>query len=391
MLYMEENIVNAETIKQLQKVSVPKTFEKDEYICYEGQPGNEMYIILKGLVSICLTSAIGTLIEVDQLKSGDFFGEMAIFDNLPRSASCIALEDTICVAINRDNIMGFLTNCPEMTAKILEHLSTRIRKMNNDLYKSPQSKKGKPEVQKFAIPLEYGFSHVVKEPYHDPKVLTKEKHRCPICSGVVEVTDVKRHLMKVKKINTDCRINYLSCDPLWHDIFSCPHCGYANYHVDFFKVNTNDVERIRKIVKEEQVPIIKQKDKKYSAFDILVIKYLQAINLNEHIHGDDNTLIGSLWLKLYWLAKDSGDSKFAKYCSGKAIERIQIAIDNEEIEGKSNLSMMALSLANLLEIEGDDEAASNYSAIALDCPNEKILECVNEFREMLSKKIRSKM
>ena len=42
-------------------------------------------------------------------------------------------------------------------------------------------------------------------------------------------------------------------------------------------------------------------------------------------------------------------------------------------------------------IEGDDEAASNYSAIALDCPNEKILECVNEFREMLSKKIRSKM
>ena len=86
--------MNAETIKQLQKVSVPRTFAKDEYICYEGQPGNEMYIILKGLVSICLTSAIGTLIEVDQLKSGDFFGEMAIFDNLPRSASCIALEDT---------------------------------------------------------------------------------------------------------------------------------------------------------------------------------------------------------------------------------------------------------------------------------------------------------
>ena len=383
--------MNAETIKQLQKVSVPKTFEKDEYICYEGQPGSEMYIILKGLVSICLTTAIGTLVEVDQLKSGDFFGEMAIFDNLPRSASCIALEDTICVAINRDNIMGFLTNCPEMTAKILEHLSTRIRKMNNDLYKSPQNKKGMPEIQKFAIPLEYGFSHVVKEPYQDPKVLTTEKHRCPICSGVVEVTDVKRHLMKVKKINTDCRIDYLSCDPLWYDIFSCPHCGYANYHVDFFKVNSNDVERISKIVKDEQVPIIKQKDKKYTAFDVLVIKYLQAINLNEHIHGNDNTLIGSLWLKLYWLAKDSGDNKFAKYCSSKAIERIKIAIDNEEIENKSNLSMMALSVANLLEIEGDIEAASNYSSMALDCPNEKIVECANEFRAMLSKKIRSNM
>ena len=383
--------MNAETIKQLQKVSVPRTFEKDEYICYEGQPGNEMYIILKGLVSICLTSAIGTLIEVDQLKSGDFFGEMAIFDNLPRSASCIALEDTICVAINKDNIMGFLTNCPEMTAKILEHLSTRIRKMNNDLYKSPDSKKVKPEIPKFAIPVEYGFSHVVKEPYQDPRVLTKDKHRCPICAKVIEVTDVKRHLLKVKKLNTDCRIEYLSCEPLWYDIFSCPHCGYANYHVDFFKVNSSDVDKISKIVKDEQLPILTQKDAKYSAFDMLVIRYLQAINLNEHVHGSDNALIGSLWLKLYWLAKDSGDGKFAKYCSSKAIDRLRIAIDNEEIESKSDLSMMALSLANLLEIEGEDEAASNYSAMALNCPNEKILNCVNEFRDMLSKKIRSSM
>ena len=383
--------MNAETIKQLQKVSVPRTFEKDEYICYEGQPGNEMYIILKGLVSICLTSAIGTLIEVDQLKSGDFFGEMAIFDNLPRSASCIALEDTICVAINKDNIMGFLTNCPEMTAKILEHLSTRIRKMNNDLYKSPDSKKARPEIAKFAIPVEYGFSHVVKEPYQEPRVLTKDKHKCPICGGIIEVTDVKRHLLKVKKVDTDCRINYFSCEPLWYDIFSCPHCSYANYHVDFFKVNSEDVERIRMIVKNEQLPILEQGEGKFSAFDKLVIKYLQAINLNEHIHRNENALIGSLWLKLYWLSKDSGDSKFAKYCSAKAIERIRTAIDNEEIKDKSNLSMMALSLANLLEIEGEDEAASNYSAIALTCPNEKILECANEFRTMLSKKVRNNM
>lgn len=383
--------MNAETIKQLQKVSVPRTFAKDEYICYEGQPGNEMYIILKGLVSICLTSAIGTLVEVDQLKGGDFFGEMAIFDNLPRSASCIALEDTMCVAINRDNIMGLLTNCPEMTAKILEHLSTRIRKMNNDLYKSPNNKKGKPEIPRFAVPIEYGFSHVVKEPYQDPKVLIKEKHKCPICGEMIVVTDVKRHLMKAKNIDTDCRIKYLSCEPLWYDIFSCSHCGYANYHVDFFKVNTEDVERIKKIVKEEHIPIIKQKDKKYSGFDLLVIKYLQAINLNEHLHANDNTLIGSLWLKLYWLAKDSGDGKFAKYCSLKAIDRIQTAIDNEEVENKSNLCMMALSLANLLEKEGENEAASNYSAMALDCPNEKILECVNQFRDMLSKKIRKNM
>jgi len=383
--------LNAETIKQLQKVSTPKTFEKDEYICYEGQPGNEMYIILKGLVGVNLTSTMGTLTEVAQLHSGDFFGEMAIFDNLPRSASCIALEDTICVAINQENIMDFLTACPEMTAKILEHLSARIRKLNNDLYKNPQNQKTKPDIPRFAVPVEYGFSHMVKEPYQEPKVLTQDRHKCPICGVPIRITDMKRHLMKVKKVGMDCRIEYLSCEPLWYDIFSCPHCGYANHHVSFFKVSPTDVEQIQKILEEEHMPILRQKDVKRSDFDMLVLKYLQAIHLNEHIHGNDNTLIGSLWLKLYWLAKDSGDEKFAKYCAINAAGKIQAAVDNEEIEDKFNQCMMALSLANLLELAGEDEAASNYSAMALDCPNEKIVACANEFRDKLSKKMRKKM
>lgn len=383
--------MNAETIKQLKRISTQRTFQKDEYICYEGQPGNEMHIILKGLVGVYLTSTMGTLTEVAQLKEGDFFGEMAIFDNLPRSASCIALEDTISVAINKDNIMGFLTSCPEMTEKILRHLSTRIRKMNDDLYKNPQNRKVAQEIPRFAIPVEYGFCHMVKEPYQEPNLLIKDRQRCPICGGTIVVTDIKRHLMKVKKVELDCRIRYLSCEPLWYDVLACPHCGYANHHVRFFKVSQNEVDRIHKIIKEEHMPIINQKDVKYTEFDMLVLRYLQAIHLNEHIRGNDNILIGSLWLKLYWLSQDSGDAKFMKYCAVKAIEKIKEAIDNEEIEDKYTRCRVALSLANLLELVGDNEAASNYSAIALDCPDEELLKCVVSYREKLSKIVRSNM
>ena len=97
-----------ETVRQLQKIAKPIVFTKDEYICYEGEPGNEMYIILKGLVGVYVTNAMGALVEVSQINVGDFFGEMAIFDKLPRSATCIALEDTICVAINKDNLLDIL-------------------------------------------------------------------------------------------------------------------------------------------------------------------------------------------------------------------------------------------------------------------------------------------
>ena len=101
-----------ETIMQLKKISTPRQFAKDDYICHEGQPGNEMYIILKGAVGVYITSTIGTLNQVATIGEGDFFGEMAIFDNLPRSASCIAQEDTIAVAVTRENLQEFLATCP---------------------------------------------------------------------------------------------------------------------------------------------------------------------------------------------------------------------------------------------------------------------------------------
>ncbi|MBQ8730647.1 MAG: cyclic nucleotide-binding domain-containing protein, partial [Lachnospiraceae bacterium] len=103
-----------ETILQLKKISTPKQFVAKDYVCYEGQPGREMYIILKGSVGVFITSVIGTLTQVATIKEGDFFGEMAIFDNLPRSASCIALEDTIAVAITKDNLSDLMATCPEI-------------------------------------------------------------------------------------------------------------------------------------------------------------------------------------------------------------------------------------------------------------------------------------
>mgnify|MGYP003294011621 CR=1 FL=1 len=125
-----------ETIAQLKKVSVPRMFPKNEYICHEGQPGNEMYIILKGTVGVFITSAIGTLTHVATIQSGNFFGEMAIFDNLPRSASCITLEDTITIAVTKDNLQEFLATCPDIAKQILEKMSERIRKLDAELYQN---------------------------------------------------------------------------------------------------------------------------------------------------------------------------------------------------------------------------------------------------------------
>ena len=371
--------MNASTMKQLQKISTPKQFAKDEYICYEGQPGNEMYIILKGVVGVYLTSAIGTLTEVAMLQQGDFFGEMAIFDNLPRSASCIAQEDTVCVAIDKSNLIAFLTSCPDMTEKILERLSTRIRKLNNDLYKNPHLVK-EQKMPRFEVPKEYGFSHVVKEPYQEPRVLMKYTQNCPICGESVKIVDLKRNIMTIKKVNKDCRMVYLMCEPLWYDVVACPHCYYANHRLQFSKVNTADSEKIKKVLKEQYAPIMEEPDKKRTAFDELVLKYLRALHLNEHINPDDNALLCTLWLKLYWLANDSGDEKFVSYCASKATERLKAAIDGKEISDKVSECSLALSLANLLVRNGRKDEAAKYSTLAVTCPDEKIRSCAESFQ-----------
>ena len=158
-----------DTIEQLKKIATPKFFKTDDYVCYEGQPGSEMYIILKGSVGIFRTSPIGTLNQVATIKEGGFFGEMAIFDNLPRSASCIALEDTIAVAVTKENLQEFLSTCPEIAGQMLENMSGRIRKLNVELYQNNRFVKNR-HVPKFEIPTIYTSGHVVKTPYQDPQL-----------------------------------------------------------------------------------------------------------------------------------------------------------------------------------------------------------------------------
>ena len=372
-----------ETVRQLQKIAKPIVFTKDEYICYEGEPGNEMYIILKGLVGVYVTNAMGALVEVSQINVGDFFGEMAIFDKLPRSATCIALEDTICVAINKDNLLDFLCQCPDMAEQILKNMSTRIRKLNNDLYKNSRQVKVK-KVEPFAIPDEYGFSHVVKEPYQNPKYFSEFKQKCPVCGRIITLTNIKRHLMEVKNVDLDGRINYMMSDPLWYEIMTCPHCFYSNYGINFFNINEIEVEKLRKLLKLQHVPVVKDSLIKKTKFDEVVFSYLQAIHINEMINGSDSALLGTLWLYLYWLARDAGDDKFRGYCVKKAIEKLKEAIDENQIDDATTRCSISLSLASLYGVKMMAKQMKQYSDIALECIDDGVRGRAEKFVERYS-------
>lgn len=373
-----------DTIAQLKKIATPKLFKPDDYVCYEGQPGSEMYIILKGSVGIFLTSPIGTLNQVATIKEGGFFGEMAIFDNLPRSASCIALEDAICVAVNQDNLQEFLAACPDIAKQMLENLSGRIRKLDNELYKNNRFVKNR-HVPKFEIPVEYSYSHVVKPPYQNERYLAEYSQACPICGKAIQVTDIKRNSLEIRNVNLDCRHNYIMCEPLWYEVVSCPHCFYTNHYLKFFSINNFEHEVVEGVVAKEQRPVAKQGKENRSEFDNLVVRYLQAIHINEHINPGANALIGGMWRNLYWLSKDAEDENFASYCARKAADKLKAAIEGNEIPNSNDKAAIALVLASLMFYCGGSADIPEYVRIGLDCTNERIKENATILQERLNK------
>jgi diguanylate cyclase (GGDEF)-like protein len=88
----------------------------------QGDPGDEMFIVCSGKVSISLVLPDGKRIEVKQFGPGEFFGEMTIFEDMPRSADCTALDDTDLYGLGKEDFFHLMGNSPEVAIKIMHRM-----------------------------------------------------------------------------------------------------------------------------------------------------------------------------------------------------------------------------------------------------------------------------
>ncbi len=120
-----------EEIKQLYSLMRQVNPEAGRAIFNQGDPGNEMYVILSGSISISVETSAGGMVEVAVLGSGQFLGEMSIFDNAPRSATCIVKENAELLSFSKDDFFDLIHNYPETSIKILHRmLNTTIERLN---------------------------------------------------------------------------------------------------------------------------------------------------------------------------------------------------------------------------------------------------------------------
>jgi CRP-like cAMP-binding protein len=104
---------------------------KGQPVFLQGDPGDEMYLLLEGRIRICTESLSGREITLDLLKGGDFFGEMALLDGEPRSATAVAELAGQLLVLRRSDFQSFLKACPNAAVSLLAFLSRRLRTAND--------------------------------------------------------------------------------------------------------------------------------------------------------------------------------------------------------------------------------------------------------------------
>lgn len=103
---------------------------KNEVLFRTNDPGSTLFILRSGRVKVTLTDRHGREVILRVMQPGDIFGEMAILDGYPRSATVTALEKSHVFMLDRDSFLRFIQEHPHWSLKMLATMSRRLRKAN---------------------------------------------------------------------------------------------------------------------------------------------------------------------------------------------------------------------------------------------------------------------
>ena len=119
-------------------LSVEAALGQEEYLAGEaifrqGEVGATLYILVEGTASVRLESESGEAKEVAALSAGEYFGEMALFDDHPRSATVVASTDATLLTLERDRFSTLVLQRPEILLQICKMFGNRLRETNRRL------------------------------------------------------------------------------------------------------------------------------------------------------------------------------------------------------------------------------------------------------------------
>ena len=114
--------IPGEDLAQIAVIATEETRDRGEEIFSEGEDGDALYLVLDGKVRVHREDRV-----IAELGERECFGEMAILDASPRSATVTAVEDSHLLKISREDFQEIVTEKPEIAMGIIKVLTGRLR------------------------------------------------------------------------------------------------------------------------------------------------------------------------------------------------------------------------------------------------------------------------
>jgi CRP-like cAMP-binding protein len=120
-------------IASLAHLALRKRYPKDTVVFFENEEGDFFFTITEGRIKVTILGDDGREVILSVLGPGDFFGEMALLDNEPRSATAIAVEESELLSLHRSDFQSVLNDNRSITNALIRVLSARLRRANHQI------------------------------------------------------------------------------------------------------------------------------------------------------------------------------------------------------------------------------------------------------------------
>jgi len=125
--------LSEEPLRMLTTVVTRRSVTRGTIIMAAGDPVDSLYIVLSGRLKVMMSDADGKEVILSILGPGEFFGEMGLIDEAPRSASVVAIEPCELLAINRRDFKKCLAENFEMAMAVMRGLVRRLREADRKI------------------------------------------------------------------------------------------------------------------------------------------------------------------------------------------------------------------------------------------------------------------
>lgn len=108
----------------------PRHYAANEIVFHRGDPAGHLYLLVAGTVKVSLPDEQGREAGLGLLRGGEIFGQLALFDDSPRSATIVAITDTECFLLSREDFLAVLEKSPSAMRQMLRMLARDIRRLS---------------------------------------------------------------------------------------------------------------------------------------------------------------------------------------------------------------------------------------------------------------------